>query len=476
MRYTYLGISMVALACVLYLEAFFFTNLVPVFLGFGILLYMIYDRMLFAGQVKTQRLDVQRAVLERMLFADKPFTVLTRVRNLGTPSKISFEDSLPEGLELMSGSNKATMELNRGEVARLKYTVRARKRGYYRFSDMQLLTMDRSGLFEHESVVKHESEISVHSSKEELMKAHTIAKREHLEVLGKSPERWARTREVLFDGIREYQPGDRFRDIHWKSTSRLLKLMTKIYERQTMVPTTILLDCGRSMRVISKSGSKLDHGMRLAMQLSKVLLSGYHPAGLVAFDEYGTVAKVSPGVSRLQYDDILKTLLHLPEEIETEQKAQQPQLVEGSPTEKGEDAEQFVSVVSKFISGTKGSHRKVRPRVGVEEAVRNSVAHGGKGQMFMVISDLESNHDAVVRSASFARAHGHRVLLISPYSGLYGTAREDLDVEALERMYESYLTRLRTVVRLQRLGVQVIEMGPKDEAAFVARTLRRTVT
>jgi len=34
---------------------------------------------------------------------------------------------------------------------------------------------------------------------------------------------------------------------------------------------------------------------------------------------------------------------------------------------------------------------------------------------------------------------------------------------------------MRTVVRLQRLGVLVIEVGPKDEAATVARGIRRVV-
>jgi len=473
MRYSYLGLSMIALSCMLYIEAFLFENLVPLFIGFGILIYVIYDRLAFTDQLHKQRLEVDREVLEQMLFAEKHFTVLTRIRNLGSPVKLSVEDTLPEGLELASGSNKATMELNTGEVAKLKYTVNPLRRGYYRFANMQLRTKDRIGLFEHESALGHETSIRVHSSREELRKAHTLARREHLEVLGKSPERWARTRESQFEGIREYQAGDRFRDIHWKSTSRLMKLMTKIYERQTMVPTTILLDCGRSMRVKTENGSKLDHGMRVAMQLSKILITGYHPAGVVAFDEFGTLTKISPGVSRRQYDDILKAMLKLPEEIATEQEAPAAQQAPSTSKETQESTNRFMSVVSTYIASAGKGAPAAKSRVGVEEAVRASVAHGGKGQMFMVISDLESNHDAVVRSASFARAHGHRVILISPFSGLYDTSRADLSVEQLEQMYESYLTRMRTVVRLQRLGVLVVELGPKDEASTVSRSLRR---
>ena len=475
MRYTYLGLSVFALACILYIESFLFGNLAPLFFGFGIIAYMIYDRLAFSHQLSEQDIEVEREVLEQMLFAEKPFTVVTRIRNRGGPAKVHVEDRLPEGLTLVSGSNEASLELNRGEVAKLKYAVRPAKRGYFHFQEVRLRRRDRSGLFESETVAAHDTQARIHSSREELRKAHTIARREHLEVLGKSPERWARTRELHFEGIRDYQPGDRFRDIHWKSTSRLLKLMTKIYERETMVPTTIMLDCGRSMRVRTAYGSKLDHGMRLAIQLSKVLLSGYHPAGMVAFDEYGTLAKVPPGVKRRQYDDILKALLHLPEEIATEQDVQPDQRPPAPAAGLRGGADQFLSVVSTFMTGREGRARAARAKMGIEDSVREAVARGGKGQMFMIISDLESNHDAIVRSASFARAHAHRVILISPFSGLYDTTRAALDAPQLEQMYESYLDRMRTVVRLQRLGVLVIEVGPKDEAATVARGIRRVV-
>jgi uncharacterized protein (DUF58 family) len=462
---------MMALACVLYLEGFLFENLIPVFCGLGVLGYIVFDRMSFSRQVREQKLAVKREVLEKMLFADKPFTVMTRVRNLGGPAKVRFEDILPDGVEVRSGSNRATVELATGEVAKLKYTVQARKRGQYTFERTAVLAKDRAGMFERDGVLEHATQVRVHSSREELRKAHTVAKREHMEMLGKSPERWSRTREFEFEGIREYVPGDRFRDIDWKSASRLMKLMTRVYEREAMVPTTIMLDCGRSMRVTTDGGSKLNHGISLSMQLAKVLLSGFHPTGVVAFDELGVVTRVQPDVVRRQYDSILRALLHVPEEIATEQELQPQQTQPAAPeTGQGQD-HRLVSVVSAYVSGA--GAKGARSRVGAEEVVRNAITKGGKGQMFMVISDLESNQESVVRSASLARAHGHRVVLVMPVTGLYGADREHLTVEEVERMYEQHTARLHAVARLRRLGAMVIEVGPKDEAASVARHVRR---
>jgi len=467
MRYTYLGLALLAFALILYVEAFLFENLIPAFCGLGIIAYIAYDRLSYSHQLKRQNLEVKREVMEKMLFSDKPFTVLTRIRNLGGPVRIQFEDLLPPGLELRSGSNKIDTDLNSGEVAKLKFTVQASKRGFYVFETISMTSKDRAGFFESDVRLTHLTGVRVHSSREELRKAQTIAKREHLEMLGRSPERWSRTREFEFEGIREYEPGDRFRDIHWKAVSRFQELMTKVFERETMVPTTIMVDCGRSMRLTTDGDSKLDHAVKLSIQLARILLKGYHPTGVTAFDELGPVTEVKPDVTKGQYDKLLRALLNVPEEIRTERKTQ-PRM---QATANEEGGEKLVQVVSSYISGT---HKMPRsPGVGAESVVKNAIAKGGRGKMFIIISDLESNQESVERAAKLARAHGHRVILASPESTWYGTRRRSLTVDEVEKMYESYMAKAKILGRLSRLGVTVLELGPKDEATSVSSHIRR---
>jgi len=47
---------------------------------------------------------------------------------------------------------------------------------------------------------------------------------------------------VLTAGIREYRSGDALKRIHWKSTARLGRLQTKIYEPTTTIDISIFLD------------------------------------------------------------------------------------------------------------------------------------------------------------------------------------------------------------------------------------------
>jgi uncharacterized protein (DUF58 family) len=47
---------------------------------------------------------------------------------------------------------------------------------------------------------------------------------------------------VLTAGVREYHPGDSLKRIHWKSTARLGRLQTKVYEPTTTIDISIFLD------------------------------------------------------------------------------------------------------------------------------------------------------------------------------------------------------------------------------------------
>ena len=57
---------------------------------------------------------------------------------------------------------------------------------------------------------------------------------------------------MLTAGVREYRFGDSLKRIHWKSTARLGRLQTKVYEPTTTVDISLCLDV-RTYRV-SKEG------------------------------------------------------------------------------------------------------------------------------------------------------------------------------------------------------------------------------
>lgn len=50
------------------------------------------------------------------------------------------------------------------------------------------------------------------------------------------------TDPIKTQGIRDYQPGDRFRDVHWKATARRGSLQTKVYDPSTGLTVAVFLN------------------------------------------------------------------------------------------------------------------------------------------------------------------------------------------------------------------------------------------
>ncbi|HIH00550.1 TPA: DUF58 domain-containing protein, partial [Thermoplasmata archaeon] len=163
--------------------------------------------------------------------------------------------------------------------------------------------------------------------------------------------------DLEFDNIREYIPGDRSRDIHWKLLSKLEDLYTKVYTREGVVQTMIFVDCSRSMRMVGSGLSKMDHSIDLSMQVSKVLLSSFHATGVCLLDELSVISQVPPAVGRRQFDRIVESLRKVPAAVPLEIPDESPEpatdedpeaivppeppIVEASPAE----AEKFLSIV-----------------------------------------------------------------------------------------------------------------------------------
>src|SRR5438067_6673327 len=62
---------------------------------------------------------------------------------------------------------------------------------------------------------------------------------------------------------RAYTPGDEVRRLDWKVPARTNKYYVKLFQDETNLRATILLDCSRSMTFRSGELSKLDYGSYL---------------------------------------------------------------------------------------------------------------------------------------------------------------------------------------------------------------------
>jgi uncharacterized protein (DUF58 family) len=99
-------------------------------------------------------------------------------------------------------------------------------------------------------------------------------------------ERRLRRRRGLgreFESLREYRPGDEYRDICWTATARRAHVVTKVYQLERSQAVWIVLDAGRLLRARVNGPSKLDYAVNAALSLAQVAMYSGDNVGLLAY-------------------------------------------------------------------------------------------------------------------------------------------------------------------------------------------------
>ena len=118
--------------------------------------------------------------------------------------------------------------------------------------------------------------------------------------LHKSPHRGF---SVEFSEHREYVAGDEIRHLDWRAYARSDRYYIKLYEQETNLRATIVLDTSASMAF----GKKIDYARHLAACIAYLLSTQQDLAGLVTIDQ--TVrAELPPGSSPAHLDRLFREL------------------------------------------------------------------------------------------------------------------------------------------------------------------------
>ena len=86
-----------------------------------------------------------------------------------------------------------------------------------------------------------------------------------------------------FESLREYQPGDEFRNICWTATARRGKHVTKVFQVERSQAVWIVMDAGRLLRARVGVLSKLDLSVNAALSLAQIALYSGDRTGLIVY-------------------------------------------------------------------------------------------------------------------------------------------------------------------------------------------------
>ena len=292
----------VGLGTTLVLFSPFMDNLQLFLLGTTILGFVAVHSL-----VNTRPIDVKvsRSFDAEQVFENSPVTVDFIVQNKGrSVGFLEIYDNLPSEVEVSNGSNHTIIRLQKDELIINKYHLNCRLRGQFRLGNPSLRIYNPSFLFYYESDIESKSSLVVLPQMEPIDGVDLSTDFPKM-YQGAMPSRRIGTSGEFY-GIREYSPGDDFKNINWRVFGRTRKLMINQFEREDISDIMLVLDAREITGTGTVLQNPLNYSCRAIASLVSYFLRARNRVGLTIYGE--TVKVINPDTGERHLYDILTAL------------------------------------------------------------------------------------------------------------------------------------------------------------------------
>ena len=263
------------------------------FIQFALIL-AILTIVFFIGEFTRQKgfdnLIISRSIDKDRIMPGEEFTLTTTIEN-NKRLPISFltlSEKMPMAIEFVSDSNQfkegtdlwhlSKYTISWYERKRRIYKLKCNHRGAYVLRDINVTVGDLFG-FSAETIPKEDFlEFLVYPkliSIENFQFANTNFQGDNY------VKRWIHQDPLYIKGIREYNVEDRMKDIHWKSSLKMDKLMVKEYDFTSDRELTIIVNtqCGEPYWA-SIQPVLIENGIKVAASLASIAIKQGVPSGM----------------------------------------------------------------------------------------------------------------------------------------------------------------------------------------------------
>jgi uncharacterized protein (DUF58 family) len=194
-------------------------------------------------------------------------------------------DRVPFAAVLAEGEPQASGRLARGRPLLLRYRIRPPAPGRVRFEGLRLRLADLQGLFYFETFVPAAVEYRILPVLADAGGRPATHKRHNLlPPPGIHRLRRPGSGSELLD-LRDYMPGDPPKTIAWKVSARRDRLVTKEFESEVPVRSTLFVDTSNSVRVGARGCNALARLVEIAAAVTQANTGKRDLTGLCLFDE-----------------------------------------------------------------------------------------------------------------------------------------------------------------------------------------------
>lgn len=175
-----------------------------------------------------------------------------------------------------------TLRIAPRQGARISYRLKAPRRGDFPLPGCAISLHSPLGLWAQGRTLPPGETLRVFPNFAEISRYTLLAASDQLSQLGlRRLQR--RGTGAEFHQLREYREGDTLRQIDWKATARMHKLISREYQDERDQRLLFLLDCGRRMRHRDNGRAHLDEALNALLLLAYVAVHQGDAVGLMTY-------------------------------------------------------------------------------------------------------------------------------------------------------------------------------------------------
>ena len=231
---------------------------------------------------KKTQVSAQRITPKLMSLGDKNDIYL----DIQNASNYRFHVTIVEELPVQFQKRDFDMSftIDPTEARRTQYELLPTERGEYQFGNINVFASTFIGLIERRFTSEAHQIVPVYPSIIQMKNFELKAFRKISHESGiKKIRRLGHSYE--FEQIKNYVPGDDFRSINWKASSRKAGLMVNQYEDERSQQVYCIIDKSRVMKMPFNGLTLMDHAINASLVLSNIILQKKDKVGLLSFSD-----------------------------------------------------------------------------------------------------------------------------------------------------------------------------------------------
>ncbi|MGH3077214.1 MAG: DUF58 domain-containing protein, partial [Gaiellaceae bacterium] len=232
----------------------------------------------------------------------EPFTASVEVLAETGVDRLELLLALPEGIEVVDGTDAFAFRLGAGDERSLPVSLRCLRWGLYDVGDLELRARDAFRVVTWERKVAGVGRLKAYPRAEELQRI--LPPRETQVFTGSEVAR-VKGDGIEYADLREYVPGDRLRSINWRASARRNGFVVNEQHPERNTDVVLFVDSFADVRHAGRS--TLDDAVRASGTLAARYLERRDRVGLVTFG--GILRWLQPGMGPAQRFRLVETLL-----------------------------------------------------------------------------------------------------------------------------------------------------------------------